>query len=288
MTTGPGDELEPAGLSRLRASHADRERAIELLKAAFVEDRLDKDELDARVARALTSRTCADLAALTADLPAAPAPAAPAAAPPATPGRTLVKAACRSGMCLLAAAALIWVAFLAGSGLLGLFAFFGAVAGPIAASGFLGYGVIDAWQQRRSRGQLPPRPSRDGSGLEGGQPGSTGRDPARPRARLDQNRTDLKQAEGWRLEQPEPGVRWRTPVGRTYTTAPPCTRFSHCGNAGWPAQVVRVPSSASGASRRARQYNSIGGERFRLRWLNQGKRAEGCGCDLVNPVTVNQ
>jgi hypothetical protein len=30
-----------------------------------------------------------------------------------------------------------------------------------------------------------------------------------------------KQAEGWRLEQPEPGVlRWRTPAGRKYTTAP--------------------------------------------------------------------
>ena len=30
-----------------------------------------------------------------------------------------------------------------------------------------------------------------------------------------------KQAEGWRLEQPEPGVlAWRTPAGRTYTTTP--------------------------------------------------------------------
>ena len=34
--------------------------------------------------------------------------------------------------------------------------------------------------------------------------------------------------------------------------------------------------------------NSIGGDRFRLRWSNQGKRAEGCGCDLVNPVAANQ
>src|SRR5699024_6835210 len=34
--------------------------------------------------------------------------------------------------------------------------------------------------------------------------------------------------------------------------------------------------------------NSIGGDRFRLWWLNQGKRAEGCGCDLVNPVAANQ
>jgi hypothetical protein len=31
----------------------------------------------------------------------------------------------------------------------------------------------------------------------------------------------LKQADGWRLEQPEPGVLvWRTPAGRTYTTTP--------------------------------------------------------------------
>jgi len=30
-----------------------------------------------------------------------------------------------------------------------------------------------------------------------------------------------KQAEGWRLQQPEPGVLiWRTPSGRTYATTP--------------------------------------------------------------------
>jgi hypothetical protein len=30
-----------------------------------------------------------------------------------------------------------------------------------------------------------------------------------------------KQAEGWRLAQPEPGVLvWRTPASRTYTTTP--------------------------------------------------------------------
>jgi hypothetical protein len=30
-----------------------------------------------------------------------------------------------------------------------------------------------------------------------------------------------KQAQGWRLEQPQPGVlRWRTPSGRTYVTGP--------------------------------------------------------------------
>jgi hypothetical protein len=47
-----------------------RERVIDLLKAAFVQGRLTRDELDARVGRALESRTGADLAAVTADLPA--------------------------------------------------------------------------------------------------------------------------------------------------------------------------------------------------------------------------
>ena len=43
---------------------------IELLKAAFVQDRLTRDEFDARVGQALASRTHAELADVTADLPA--------------------------------------------------------------------------------------------------------------------------------------------------------------------------------------------------------------------------
>jgi hypothetical protein len=43
---------------------------IELLKTAFVDDRLTREELDARVGQALAARTRADLAALTADIPA--------------------------------------------------------------------------------------------------------------------------------------------------------------------------------------------------------------------------
>ncbi len=38
-------------------------------EAAFVQDRLTKDELDMRVSQALASRTYADLAAVTADIP---------------------------------------------------------------------------------------------------------------------------------------------------------------------------------------------------------------------------
>jgi Domain of unknown function (DUF1707) len=68
--SGDDQAARRAGQSRLRASHADREQVIDTLKDAFVQDRLTKDEFDARVSHALASRTHADLAALTADLPA--------------------------------------------------------------------------------------------------------------------------------------------------------------------------------------------------------------------------
>jgi hypothetical protein len=63
---------EPSG--RLRASDADREKVIDFLKAAFVQGRLTKDELDARAGHALAASSHADLAALTADLRRHPRP----------------------------------------------------------------------------------------------------------------------------------------------------------------------------------------------------------------------
>ena len=68
---GPGDVIAAGGDGRgcMRASHADREQVIEVLKAAFVHGRLAKDEFDARLGQVLMSRTCAELAALTAGIP---------------------------------------------------------------------------------------------------------------------------------------------------------------------------------------------------------------------------
>ena len=66
--TGP-DEGLAAAHGRMRAAHADRERVVAALKAAFVQGRVDKDELDARVGQAISARTYAELAVLTADLP---------------------------------------------------------------------------------------------------------------------------------------------------------------------------------------------------------------------------
>ena len=69
---GPGNEMAAgaAGRGRLRASHADREQVIDTLKTAFVRGVLAKDEFDLRVGLTFASRTNAELAALTADLPA--------------------------------------------------------------------------------------------------------------------------------------------------------------------------------------------------------------------------
>ena len=67
MRPEPGAQAAAAGQ---RASRADREQVIDLLKAAFVQGRLARDEFDARVGQALASRTYAELAVVTADIPA--------------------------------------------------------------------------------------------------------------------------------------------------------------------------------------------------------------------------
>jgi DUF1707 SHOCT-like domain len=72
VITGPGDDttaVEGRGDSHLRASHADREQVLGTLKAAFVQGRLTEDELDARVGQVYASRTYAELAEVTADIP---------------------------------------------------------------------------------------------------------------------------------------------------------------------------------------------------------------------------
>jgi hypothetical protein len=61
----------------MRASDVDRELTIDVLKAAFIQGRLTKDELAERVGRTLAARTYTDLDSLAADIPrdlAAPRP----------------------------------------------------------------------------------------------------------------------------------------------------------------------------------------------------------------------
>jgi Domain of unknown function (DUF1707) len=66
-----------------RASDADRERAVELLRGHAAVGRLTVEELDERCAAALEARTFGELDALTADLPPIAPP--PAAVPPPAP-----------------------------------------------------------------------------------------------------------------------------------------------------------------------------------------------------------
>ncbi|MGH3377349.1 MAG: DUF1707 SHOCT-like domain-containing protein [Actinoallomurus sp.] len=54
----------------LRASHEDRDRAVERLRVAAGDGRLSADELDERLETALTARTYGELEALLTDLPA--------------------------------------------------------------------------------------------------------------------------------------------------------------------------------------------------------------------------
>jgi len=68
----------------LRASDADREQVIDVLKVAFAQGRLSKSELVRRAGQALESKTYAELAGATAGIPAGRAPAPPPR-PPASP-----------------------------------------------------------------------------------------------------------------------------------------------------------------------------------------------------------
>jgi hypothetical protein len=162
---GPGDEVAAAegrGRDGLRASHADREQVIATLKAAFVQGRLDQDEFDLRVGQALASRTYADLAAVTADLPAGLA----AANPPLPARAQSERRGLRPALVLIAgtvAYAAVWpVAFAlpvsgpdhdphAGIALAETATVFYLIFLVIA-----GVVLLDSWLPKRSGRQLPP------------------------------------------------------------------------------------------------------------------------------------
>jgi Domain of unknown function (DUF1707)/Domain of unknown function (DUF4190) len=59
----------------MRASAADRERTLDVLKAAYGEGRLTKDEFEARSTGTMSARTYGELLTIVADLPAGPIPA---------------------------------------------------------------------------------------------------------------------------------------------------------------------------------------------------------------------
>lgn len=165
MVTGPEDAtgVPAGGHGRMRASDADRERVVDVLKAAFVHGRLAKDELDARAGRVFASRTFAELAAVTADIPPAPAAGraahprvpAPAPEPPAGPAPARQAAAQAVMACAMAVVAAEFFLILA------VFAFpvYGtldiAVLANLIGLPLAGGLMYDTWRASHSRERRP-------------------------------------------------------------------------------------------------------------------------------------
>ena len=71
----PGLAGQGMANASMRAASADRERAVDVLKAGFAEGRLTQEEYNHRMGQAYAAKTYGELAALTADLPAGAMPA---------------------------------------------------------------------------------------------------------------------------------------------------------------------------------------------------------------------
>lgn len=148
----------PVGPDRFRASHAERERVIGVLQAAYVQGRLTKSEFDARVTHALAARTYADLTPLTADLPLRPPEVW--AEPPWRPENTSARSSAR----VVAAATVVTGGAWAGALLSGTITQLGG--GVALALSFIWLGIVCLfgsvmleWQlDKRRRKQLPPGP----------------------------------------------------------------------------------------------------------------------------------
>jgi hypothetical protein len=211
---GPGNEIAAGagGQGRLRASRADREQVIEVLKAAFVEERLDGEEFELRVGQALSSRTYADLAAVTADLPAGLTRARPRRRAPKPAVKKSVKAV--AGVSAVFGVGLGAVAMVGGGVAIGLIV--GGVVGCVVAMLLTVLLLLHAWLDKRAGSQarqgLPP-----GSGGEPSQGVTpTGPDGRSPRISRDPRR--IAEAARSRLRRPAmPGAR---PLRRGHSLAP--------------------------------------------------------------------
>ncbi len=180
MMSGPESEMaaRAADRGRLRASHADRNRVVDVLKAAFIEGRLTQEELDARLGQTLAARTYAELAALTADIPPgtklAPRPRPDRAPAPPQSTRWIAHRAVKSGAAAIVgiAVAVSVTGVIVGNPAVGVVLAVFVVMLAAVASALVG-SLVGATlmlesrrRRRRSRGQSPTRP---GSGPSGGQ-----------------------------------------------------------------------------------------------------------------------
>jgi Domain of unknown function (DUF1707) len=219
---GPGEEIAAGagGHSHLRASHADREQVIDMLKAAFVQGRLPRDEFDLRVGQALASQTYADLAAVT---PTSP-PGLTGARPPGPARKSTNEKAVTAVACVSAAWLSIWVPVVIVDGINSLANLVLMIVliciVPVPLVGFLLY---HAWLDNRAGGQ----PSQ-GLPLGAGGEASPRLAPAGSAGQLPQIDRDPRQAaEAAPIRRPRPPLpswrpphRWR-PLGHRYAVGYP-------------------------------------------------------------------
>jgi hypothetical protein len=216
---GPGTEMAAgAGDSgHLRASHADREQVIGTLKAAFVAGMLAKDEFDLRVSQTFASRTHADLAALTADIPTELT-----AVQPPQPARVRGKRRLlRPGPVIMAATVLyagLWApAFLLPPGpanpegdpprALILLFLSSNVIYPLVVVIAVAF-MVAGWREKRSGRRPPQRPARGAGGQTSRRLPSASPDP-----RTGQNRADLSAHWSRQHRQHVPSRAARAPRG---------------------------------------------------------------------------
>jgi hypothetical protein len=167
VMAGRSDEMAAGeagpGRGHLRASNTDREQVIEVLKTAFVQGRLAKDELDLRVGQALASLTYADLTEITADIPAGLAPPRPATVParaPRPPAPTEVQTGLRVSSAAIVLAAALWAAGILTGNVAVLLLACGATGTVFVASFLTGTRMLGAWlDQRPGRPPPPPLPA---------------------------------------------------------------------------------------------------------------------------------
>jgi hypothetical protein len=157
--TGPQNEMT-AGMAvhgHLRASHADREQMIDVLKAAFVQGRLTKDEFDARIGQALAARTYADLAAvIPTKLIGAQSPQRAAL----TQARPPVNGHVKSAVCAIMLAAAMWLAtFLTDNAAVFMVAIVVTIGVFLASPAANALMLDSGHKKKRSGEQLPPLPA---------------------------------------------------------------------------------------------------------------------------------
>jgi hypothetical protein len=160
---GPGDEIpaRTGGHGHLRASHADREHVIDVLKAAYAYGLVSKDEFDERVSQTLASRTYAELVLITADIPAGLAAAPPPPRPVPAKTSPPVRANLRPGDRVVVAAAVLGgvafvVAVFAANPVAGLLAL-GGTASALVSLLLVAAQELSSRRNQRSGSQLPPQ-----------------------------------------------------------------------------------------------------------------------------------